>query len=56
MPGNLLFYGDNLEVLREHIKGEAIDLVYLDPPFNSWPTRSPTAICYMSCAAIPHMA
>lgn len=32
---NKLFYGDNLEVLREHIKDETVDLVYLDPPFNS---------------------
>jgi len=32
---NLLFYGDNLQVLREHIANESIDLVYLDPPFNS---------------------
>lgn len=32
---NLLFYGDNLEVLRERIPSDSIDLVYLDPPFNS---------------------
>ncbi|MFZ1816077.1 MAG: DNA methyltransferase [Rhizobiaceae bacterium] len=32
---NKLYYGDNLEVLREHIKDESVDLVYLDPPFNS---------------------
>lgn len=32
---NKLFYGDNLEVLREHIKDETVDLVYLDPPFQS---------------------
>src|SRR4051794_1369895 len=32
---NTLFYGDNLDILREHIPNEAIDLVYLDPPFNS---------------------
>lgn len=30
-----LYYGDNLDVLREHIGEESIDLVYLDPPFNS---------------------
>jgi 16S rRNA G966 N2-methylase RsmD len=30
---NQLYYGDNLEVLRQHIKDESIDLVYLDPPF-----------------------
>lgn len=32
---NKLFFGDNLEILREHIKDETIDLIYLDPPFNS---------------------
>jgi site-specific DNA-methyltransferase (adenine-specific) len=32
---NRLFYGDNLEVMREHIPAESVDLVYLDPPFNS---------------------
>jgi len=32
---NTLFYGDNLFILREHIPSESIDLVYLDPPFNS---------------------
>ncbi len=32
---NKLFYGDNLDVLREHIASESVDLVYLDPPFNS---------------------
>ncbi len=32
---NQLFYGDNLDVMRRHIKDESVDLVYLDPPFNS---------------------
>jgi site-specific DNA-methyltransferase (adenine-specific) len=32
---NKLYYGDNLEVLREHVADESVDLVYLDPPFNS---------------------
>lgn len=32
---NLLYYGDNLPVLRRHVKDESVDLVYLDPPFNS---------------------
>ncbi len=35
MRENLLFYGDNLGVLRESVKDETVDLVYLDPPFNS---------------------
>ena len=33
--GGELFYGDNLDVLRRHVDGESVDLVYLDPPFNS---------------------
>lgn len=35
MNPNLLYYGDNLDVLRRHVKDESVDLVYLDPPFNS---------------------
>jgi DNA modification methylase len=35
---NHLFYGDNLQVLREHVKDESVDLIYLDPPFNSQAT------------------
>jgi len=35
MPNNFLYYGDNLHILRDHIKDETIDLIYLDPPFNS---------------------
>ncbi len=32
---NVLYYGDNLDVLRRHVRDESVDLVYLDPPFNS---------------------
>lgn len=32
---NLLYYGDNLEILRKYIPDESVDLIYLDPPFNS---------------------
>jgi len=32
---NTLYYGDNLSILREYIASESVDLVYLDPPFNS---------------------
>jgi adenine specific DNA methylase Mod len=46
MP-NALYYGDNLEILRAHIPDESVDLIYLDPPFNSQATynvlfRAPT--------------
>ncbi len=37
---NQLFYGDNLDVLRRDIADESVDLVYLDPPFNSQRTYS----------------
>ena len=32
---NALYYGDNLDVLRDSIASESVDLIYLDPPFNS---------------------
>src|SRR5687767_15971025 len=32
---NTLFYGDNLPIMREYIADESVDLIYLDPPFNS---------------------
>lgn len=32
---NRLYYGDNLDVLRRHIADDSVDLIYLDPPFNS---------------------
>ena len=35
MADSALFYGDNLEVLRDRILDASIDLIYLDPPFNS---------------------
>ncbi len=35
MEANTLYYGDNLDILKRYIKNETIDLVYLDPPFNS---------------------
>lgn len=35
---NTLYFGDNLTVLRNHVKDESVDLIYLDPPFNSQAT------------------
>jgi site-specific DNA-methyltransferase (adenine-specific) len=35
MINNALYYGDNLQILREYIADESVDLIYLDPPFNS---------------------
>ena len=35
MTENILYYGDNLDVLRLHVKDETVNLIYLDPPFKS---------------------
>lgn len=35
MTANTLYFGDNLDILREYIADGSVDLVYLDPPFNS---------------------
>ncbi len=35
-----LYYGDNLQVLRDSIATESVDLIYLDPPFNSNATHN----------------
>lgn len=32
---NTLYFGDNLRILREHVAADSVDLIYLDPPFNS---------------------
>ncbi len=37
---NKLYFGDNLDILREHVADESVDLIYLDPPFNSNATYS----------------
>lgn len=47
VPDNFLYYGDNLGVLRDDLAEESVDLIYLDPPFNSNATynvlfRAPT--------------
>jgi DNA modification methylase len=31
----ILYYGDNLEILRRYIENESVDLVHLDPPYNT---------------------
>ena len=35
MQTNVLSYGDNLDILRRYLPDASVDLVYLDPPFNS---------------------
>ena len=32
---NVLYYGDNLDILRQYVQDETVDLIYLDPPFKS---------------------
>ena len=32
---NQLYFGDNLDILRNHVANASVDLIYLDPPFNS---------------------
>lgn len=32
LAANTLFYGDNLDILREYVADESVDLIYLDPP------------------------
>src|SRR5258708_30477795 len=34
-PAGCRYYGDTLEVLRDYIPDQSVDLIYLDPPFNS---------------------
>src|SRR3990172_4330334 len=35
MDTNIIYCGDNLEVLPKYIPDESIDLIYIDPPFNT---------------------
>ncbi len=35
MDPNTLYYGDNLDILRRYVADGSVDLIYLDPPFNS---------------------
>jgi 16S rRNA G966 N2-methylase RsmD len=51
MPENILYYGDNLDILRNHIADDSVDLVYLDPPFNS--KEGPEAPGCVTCGRPP---
>ncbi len=50
---NTLYYGDNLKVLREHVPNESVDLIYLDPPFNS---KANYNVLYKEPSGIPSEA
>ena len=45
---NKLFFGDNLDILRNEIADSSVDLIYLDPPFNS---NANYTSCFKSVAA-----
>ncbi len=46
---NRLFYGDNLTIMQGMNKGE-VDLIYLDPPFNSQRTYN---LIYKQLTGLP---
>jgi hypothetical protein len=47
---NLLYYGDNLPILRDHLASASVDLIYLDPPFKlaSMSLTTSRSVCYTS--------
>jgi predicted methyltransferase len=48
---NKLFFGDNLKILREHVPDASVDLINLDPPFNSSATSDVVAPTFRSALA-----
>ena len=50
---NKLYFGDNLDIIREHISDQSIDLIYLDPPFNSKATYNVLFQDLHGCYAMP---
>ena len=44
MPTHRLYYGDNLSILREHVDDESINMIYIDPPFNTGKLQQRTEI------------
>ncbi len=57
---NTLYYGDNLEVLRGQVDDASVDLIYLDPPFNSNASynvlfRAPDEALMLPCAEFSHL-
>ena len=51
---NKLFFGDNLPILREHIPDKSVDLIYLDPPFNSKATYNLLLSLSATDMVVPH--
>jgi hypothetical protein len=50
---NALYYGDNLAVLKDSIKDESVDLIYLDPPFNCAALRTGLVDPFQGCRPLP---
>ena len=50
VPVNRLYYGDNLTIMRDNIGSESVDLIYLDPPFNSQRTYN---LIYKQLTGLP---
>ena len=44
MPKHHLYYGDNLSILQEYVPDESVDLIYIDPPFNTGKFQERTEI------------
>ena len=44
---NVLYYGDNLDILRRYIKDESVDLIYLDPPLRALKIITSCSKCVM---------
>jgi hypothetical protein len=55
MPDNRLYYGDNLDVLRRYVPDGSVDLVYLDPLFNSNATDIVTTGGRRGCISALHV-
>ena len=44
MTNHSLYYGDNLSILQEHVPDESVNLIYIDPPFNTGKLQQRTEI------------
>ena len=50
MTRNRLYYGDNLTIMRQEMGKSSVDLIYLDPPFNS---RKDYNLLYKNMTGMP---
>ena len=44
MSKHQLYYGDNLSILQAYIPDESVNLIYIDPPFNTGKLQQRTEI------------